>query len=516
MNRITLTLLLLIFIGIHPGLIAQSLPQPDTQFPVRGFHIDLRVQVMPLGALENFAKELAGFGINTLVMEYEATFPYLKHATLSNKYAYTRDEIKEFVAYCQKLGIDVIPLQQCFGHVEYILRHGRYSNLAESAQDISQVCPSKADECRELFGDLFADMASLHQSKYIHIGGDETRLLGHCAVCKKMAGPEGTSKLFTNYLKAICETVVGMGKIPVLWADIILKYPESISELPRETVFVDWNYGWSTNYFGNIGELQKRGATIWGAPSMRSHPDNWYVSGWEKHLENQRDFIPYARQANYGGMIMTSWSTSGVYGFNWDINWEVVDMTAIRNNYPLSGFRLLLAAYAKALQQTEPIDPSAFVEEYAHNRFGFTTDESKNFREALFATTEIIKPGNITDQKKIEGIKTELDAACRTMASLKPRSNPKEFEHLRLMLDLRQFYIDSKMAESLYESDFLTKGRKPELAGTVSGLLSRAKKLDRRFSALNKGFLYPSEIEEQNQVRSRKTENIYTALKGNR
>jgi hypothetical protein len=46
------------------------------EFKVRGFHIDLRTQVMTLPALKAFAKELSEFGINTIVMEWEATFPY--------------------------------------------------------------------------------------------------------------------------------------------------------------------------------------------------------------------------------------------------------------------------------------------------------------------------------------------------------------------------------------------------------------------------------------------------------
>ena len=509
-------LFLLILLGNNSSLQAQVQVEQAKQFPVRGFHIDLRVQVMTMDALKSFAKELADFGINTLVMEYEATFPYLQHATISNKYAYSREEIREFVDYCNNLGIDVISLQQCFGHVEYILRHGRYTKLAETRQDISQVCPSKTEECRQLFTDLFSDMASLHTSKYIHVGGDETRLLGRCAECSKKAGEEGTSKLFADYLKMICETITEMGKIPVMWADIILKYPDAVDLLPKETVFVDWNYGWDINYFGNISELQKKGVTLWGAPAIRSHPDNWYTTDWQKHFNNQRDFIPYARNANYQGMVMTSWSTSGLYGFNWDINWEVVDMFAIRNVYPLSGFRILIASYANALNQSEPVDPFAFITKYAQERFGLNKDESEKFRTALFASPEIIRPENISDLNKIATIKTAVDEACKTMTSLKPRNNQKEFEHLRLMLDLRQFYLDSKIVEATYESDEYSKGKEPELLSAITELLKKSVKLDQRFSSLNKGFLYPSEITEQNRIRSQKVRNIYSALKGDR
>ena len=53
------------------------------EFKVKGFHLDLRIQVMKMPALKAFAKKLSQNGINTLVMEWEATYPYQKHAVIS-------------------------------------------------------------------------------------------------------------------------------------------------------------------------------------------------------------------------------------------------------------------------------------------------------------------------------------------------------------------------------------------------------------------------------------------------
>src|SRR5690349_14788594 len=92
-------------------------------FTVKGFHLDLRIQVMPMPALKAFAKKLSDEGMNTLIMEWEGTYPFEKHPLIPNRYAYTKAEITDFVKYCNGLGIDVIPLQQSFGHVEYILRN---------------------------------------------------------------------------------------------------------------------------------------------------------------------------------------------------------------------------------------------------------------------------------------------------------------------------------------------------------------------------------------------------------
>ena len=138
------------------------------EFPVRGFHIDFRTQVMTLDAMKDFATELSGFGINTIVMEWEATFPFDRHAVISNPLSFSKEDVTEFITHCAGLGIDVIPLQQCFGHVEYILRHDRYNKLKETwQQEISQICPLKP-AAAELFADIFAEVASLHPSEYFH------------------------------------------------------------------------------------------------------------------------------------------------------------------------------------------------------------------------------------------------------------------------------------------------------------------------------------------------------------
>ncbi len=503
--------LMFLTVGLMFGtnLSAQNSQATDGDFAVKGFHLDLRIQVITPQALKDFATQLAGFGINTLVMEWEASYPYQKHATISNQLAYTRDEVESFIRHCENLGIDVVPLQQCFGHVEYILRHERYSHLKEDRKDISQICPLKTEGDSLLFSDLFADMISLHHSKYLHIGGDETYLLGHCAQCSAKAQEEGKSKLFVDYMKMICETVVSFGKTPVMWADILLKYPEAANELPKETIFIDWNYGWRLDHFGDIGSLQKKGFTFWGSPAIRSHPDNWYVTCWEKHLNNQRDFVPYARKAGYQGLVMTSWSTSGLYGFIWDVGYEVVDMIQIRNTYPLSGFRMLVAAYGKALSQKEPIEPKEFVIEYAIERFGLTAEEGQKLWQALTIDPELIVNGKPQYSATIAEMRSQTKEAKTILYQLHPTKNEKEFEHFRMMIDLREYYLAFKEIKARYNSDNYTLGDAEKLIPGLEKLLAESKVLDQRFYDLNKGFLHDAEIHDQNQLRNLDLNNLY-------
>ncbi len=249
---------------------------------------------------------------------------------------------------------------------------------------------------------------------------------------------------------------------------------------------------------------QDKELIFWGAPAIRSHPDNWYTIDWLKHFNNQLDFIPYARKAGYKGIIMTSWSTSGVYGYNWDTNYEVINMHPMRNVYPLSGFRILIAAYAQSLKQEEALNPQVFVSEYAQKRFGFSKEDGDKLWKILIASPQLIKNAN-----EIDTIYQSVKNAKKIMSSLTPKYNKNEFKHLRLMIDLRLFYLNFKKIEAFYESDKYSPSTAYTIIPELEKLLKESKILDKRFSNLNKGFLYPNEIKEQNSVRSEKLIKIY-------
>lgn len=481
-------------------------------FKIKAFHVDLRTQVMTMDALTDLADKLSEIGVNTIIMEWEATFPYEKHATLSNKYAYKPNEIKAFIDYCKNINIDVIPLQNCFGHVEYILRHDRYSKLREDAQDISQVCPMQEKLNKQVFTEIFTEMASMHPSKYFHIGGDETRLLGNCKRCAAKVETEGKSKLFVDYVKIMCDIVTSMGKIPVLWADIILKYPESADLLPKEAVFVDWNYGWKKDKFGDTENLLKHGFEFWGAPSLRSAPDNIYLTQWNKHFDNISTFIPDCRNADYNGIVMTSWSTSGQYGFSYDAGWEVTNMYPIRQVYPLSGFNILIAAYGEALKNKEPLAISKFIIDYAQQQFGLNQAEGEALSSILLTKQNNVRYGRDSERVSITKLIEENKLMVSQLASMKPKKNKSEFEHIRLMFDFRAQYLTFRELENRYESDGFNRENAGEMLKELNKLKKIAKDNDKRFIRLNKGYLHEDEIQEINRVRNEKLNFIYAGV----
>jgi hypothetical protein len=79
----------ILFVVYSSSVFSQAVSGSNNQFEVRGFHLDLRIQVMPMPELKAFAKKLNGYGINTLIMEWEGTYPFEKHPLIPNRYAYT-------------------------------------------------------------------------------------------------------------------------------------------------------------------------------------------------------------------------------------------------------------------------------------------------------------------------------------------------------------------------------------------------------------------------------------------
>jgi hypothetical protein len=464
MKKIVAVLLLLVCLT---NAFAQKSKTIPSLFPVRGFHLDLRIQVMTMPALKDFALKLKQNGMNTLVMEWEGTYLFQKHPLISNRYAYNKEEIKSFIKYCDSLGIDVIPLQQSFGHVEYILRHERYKHLREDQKDVSQVCPLETEGDKALFTDLYTELAATHTSRYIHIGGDETYLLGHDAKCKLKAEKEGKSKLYTDYIKMLCDIVIKLGKRPVLWADIALKYPEAIKSLPKETVFVDWNYGWDMSHFGDHQKLMESGFEIWGSPALRSSPDNYNLTQWEKHFKNIRDFIPAAAKLGYKGMIMTSWSTSGQYSSVYESEADLAELYAIRHVYPLSGFNILIDAYFEALKNKSPLDITLFVYKYAKEQFGLDKIGAALFWDALKTSPYEVQQGEVKSSTpmSVQQLLDSCTAAQQKIYALKPLKSQQEFEHFKLMADIRVYYLSYQLVEKQVNQPTFDDTQRPVVIG---------------------------------------------------
>ena len=505
------------------GFDANDKTSKSDNFSVVAYHVDLRVQIMPMSTLKTLAKEISTLGFNTLIMEWEATYPYKQHSIISNRYAYSREEVTEFINYSEGLGLDVIPLQQSLGHAEYILMHERYAYLRADKRNLSQIDPTRLDVARDFFTELYSDMLSTHQSQYVHIGGDETRILD-CKRCQEAWGDDGEelgkSKLYVEYMTMIAEIVIAQGKTPLLWADMILAHPDAIADMPKNVIYIDWNYGWKFDRFGENPRtlIKQYRLKFWGASSIRSSPDDYHVTSWSKHMKNQAVYVSYARESGFEGMVLTSWSTSGEYGYEWF--WpEVVEIFPLRqvypHAYPNDAFRMNTLGFIEAVQQEKTFKPKDFAHQYAQQRFGLTageserlwnilTDESLNNKVSIGSSPLSGIKGLPDNKRVVSATLTKVRELQAALTKIVPKKNQKEFAHYHLQIDFREYYLSFRQIQYLVQSTGFSEKNNLEAIKQLEQLLARSVELNKRFKKLFTGKLYDTEIERLNQYRNKK------------
>jgi hypothetical protein len=224
---------------------------PD--FARRGFMLDIsRGRVPNLATLLDLADHLADFKINELQLYTEHTFAYRRFKPVWQSWgALTGADIKKLVAHCLRLGIDLVPNQNSFGHLRAWLAWPPLKPLAEVAAPYegpngeflrhpSTLAPNHPGTlpfvCR-LYDELLPNFSSAH----FNVGCDETWDLGR-GQSQAACDHRGRGRVYLEFLQQIHAAVRQRGRTMMFWGDIILHHPELIPELPRDVIALNWGY----------------------------------------------------------------------------------------------------------------------------------------------------------------------------------------------------------------------------------------------------------------------------------
>jgi len=98
-----------------------------------------------------------------------------------------------------------------------------------------------------------------------------------------------------------------------LWADIVLKYPELLNELPRDIVLLNWEYEQDGVNIARTREIAESGIPFMVCPG---------TSGWLTHgsrmanaMSNVANFAAMGRRYNAEGLLNTDWGDNGHRNF---------------------------------------------------------------------------------------------------------------------------------------------------------------------------------------------------------
>lgn len=214
---------------------------------MRGYLINLRgpMRYAPIENLCSYVRMCGQAKINTILIEYDTRFHHGKYQP-KNPWVLTDDEFNKLQATAKAEGIDIIPLIQTYGHLNFLLDQPSLAYLREENHLPDQLCPLHPDALsfsKELI-DMYVDR---HPGlKYLHIGGDETRQLGKCPRCAEFVKEHGKGGLYTHYINQLIDYVCQKGITPLVYDDMICAHSEAMKELDRRATIVYWDY-WTTS-----------------------------------------------------------------------------------------------------------------------------------------------------------------------------------------------------------------------------------------------------------------------------
>ncbi len=211
-----------------------------------------RGRVPRLETLLELTSHLADFKINEFQLYTEHTFAYRNYEAVWKDWGpLTGEDILKLDAHCRRLGIELVPNQNSFGHLRYWLAYPPLKKLAETSEPWpdqggaflrhpATLAPNHPGTLPFLRG-LYDELLPNFSSNRFNVGCDETWDLGRGqsrALCEK----HGKGRVYLDFLKKIHRETRARGKQMLFWGDIILHYPELVKELPKDVVALNWGY----------------------------------------------------------------------------------------------------------------------------------------------------------------------------------------------------------------------------------------------------------------------------------
>jgi hypothetical protein len=285
----------------------------------RGVHFAARTDA-ELAQLIAQLPNLAGAGVNVIVLQVDYSFEFQSHPELRWPQFITRERARETAAAARAAGIRLIPEVDCLGHqswakvtVPLLAQHPEFDETpGQFPENKGIYCRSWCPQSPGLHPVVFAlldEIIDAFQADAFHVGMDEVFIMAseHCPRCR---GGD-PAKLFAQEVNTLHRHLVGQRKVEMLmWGDRLLDAQatgysrweaatngtaRAIDLVPKDIIVCDWHYGQSTNY-PSVPLLLEKGFRVW-------------PSGWQP-LAAAKAFSAFSRRQQNPrllGYLCTTW-----------------------------------------------------------------------------------------------------------------------------------------------------------------------------------------------------------------
>jgi hexosaminidase len=267
----------------------------------RGVHDDLsRGPVPTLDFQKKQIRTFAAYKINAYSPYFEHIMQYSADPLASPPGGtITAAQARELVAYAAKYHVTVIPEQEAFGHLHYMLNWEMYNNLAETPH--GNVLAPGQPESLAFTKRMFTELATEYPSPLLHIGGDETEDLGKGAT-KADVDARGLGSVYLDYMTKIVTTLKPLNRRFLFWGDIAMHDPALVKQLPADfkqnTIAVAW-----------IKPFTDAGMECWVAPGLNNWSRVW--PNFNNALNNIQQFTAQGQASGCTGQLNTIWHDDG-------------------------------------------------------------------------------------------------------------------------------------------------------------------------------------------------------------
>lgn len=287
---------------------------PDV--PIRGVMLYLGGRVFQEDTLLDLINRLGEWRVNHLLLEIEGVYAFERHPYANDHAKISGPQIERLYAYGRDRGVDIVILQNSFGHMNTFMAMPRYRHLAECPDatcrtdgeawepNPNTICPGDPRSIAfisELYDELFPRSAS----PWFHVGGDEPFDLGKgrsAEAVKRL----GKGRVYLDFLKKLIREVERRGKRAMYWGDIVFETPEIIPDLPHSAVLVDWGYYPSYPFEEHAALLARHGIPFAYANAIQplAQDGTWHSAA---------NALQAGRPRGMRGMICTDWASGDVY-----------------------------------------------------------------------------------------------------------------------------------------------------------------------------------------------------------
>jgi len=287
-----------------PCLVIEDWPD----FPARGVMLDIsRDRVPTMDTLCDLVDMLSSWKINQLQLYTEHTFAYRNHPDVwAAASPMTGDEILQLDAYCKERYVELVPNQNSFGHMERWFLYPQYKAMSEGVEPDMTLCAADPASLPFVAG-LFDELLPHFSTRLLNVGCDETQV-GQ-GRSKAESERRGAGRVYLDFLLSIYREVKKRGFTMMFWGDIIMKHPELIPELPKDTVALEWGYSADHPFAEHGAKFAASGIPFY----VCSGTSSWQTLGGrtDNALANNLNAAENGLKNGAIGFLITDWGDRG-------------------------------------------------------------------------------------------------------------------------------------------------------------------------------------------------------------